>query len=74
MSKKEAIEEKTIRAVHVKVLPLKKKSGKGIAGNFNTTRGTIQIYPKTAKFCQKFKQRFGRNNLLVYAGNRQGWH
>jgi hypothetical protein len=70
MLKKERIEEQTVRAVHVKVLPLKRKNGKGIAGNCDTTRGRIRIYPKTTKFCQIFKQKFGRKSLLVYAGNR----
>src|SRR3972149_10027024 len=70
MLKKERIEEQTVTAVHVKVLPLRRKNGKGIAGNCNTARGSIRIYPKTTKFCQIFKQKFGRNNLLAYAGNR----
>jgi hypothetical protein len=70
MLKKEKIEEHTVRAVHVKVLPLRRKNGKGVAGNCNTTRGRIRIYPKTMKFCQIFTRKFGRNTLLVYAGNR----
>jgi len=70
MLKKERIEEQTVKAVHVKVLPLRRKNGKGIAGNCDTARGRIRIYPKTTKFCQTFKQKFGRTNLLVYAGNR----
>jgi len=70
MLKKEKIEEHAVRAVHVKVLPLRRKNGKGIAGKCDTARGRIQIYPKTLKFCQVFKQKFGRNSLLFYAGNR----
>jgi len=70
MLKKEKIEAQTVRAVHVKVLPLRRKNGKGIAGNCNTARGRIQIYPKTMKFCQIFTQKFGWNTLLVYAWNR----
>ena len=70
MLKKEKIEEQAVRAVHVKVLPLRRKNGKGIAGNCDTTRGRIRIYPKTMKFCQIFKQKFGRYTLLAYAGNR----
>ena len=70
MLKKEKIEEQTVRAVHVKVLPMRRENGKGIAGNCDTTRGRIRIYPKTTKFCQLFKQKFGRNTLLIYAGNR----
>ena len=70
MLKQETIEEQAVRAVHVKVLPLRRKNGKGIAGKCDPARGRIQIYPKTIKFCQTFTQKFGRNTLLVYAGNR----
>jgi hypothetical protein len=70
MLKKEKIEEQTIRAVHVKVLPLRRKNGKGIAGKCDTARGRIRIYPKTMKFCRMFTQKFGWTTLLVYAGNR----
>ena len=70
MLKKERIEEHTVNVVHVKVLPLRRENGKGIAGNCDTTRGRIRIYPKTVKFCRIFTQKFGRNTLLVYAGNR----
>ncbi len=70
MLKKEKIEEQIVRAVQVKVLPFRRKNGNGVAGKCNTTKGRIQIYPKTIKFCQIFKQKFGRNNLLAYAGNR----
>jgi len=73
MLKKETIEDQTVRAVHVKVLPVR-KNGKGIAGNCDTARGRIRIYPKATKFCQTFKQKFGRNTLLVYAGNRASYH
>ena len=70
MLKKEKIEEQAVKAVFVKVLPLRRKNGKGIAGKCDTARGRIQIYPKTLKFCQGFKQKFGRNSLLFYARNR----
>jgi len=70
MLKKEKIEAQIVRAVHVKVLPFRRKNGKGVAGKCNTAIGRIRIYPKTMKFCQIFKQKFGRNTLLVYAGSR----
>ena len=70
MLKKEKIEEQAVKAVYVKVLPLRRKNGKGIAGKCDTARGRIRIYPKTLKFCQVFKQKFGRNSFLFYAGNR----
>jgi hypothetical protein len=70
MLKKEKIEEQIVSAVQVKVLPFRRKNGHGVAGKCNTARGRIRIYPKPVKFCQVFKQKFGRNNLLAYAGNR----
>ena len=70
MLKKEKIEEQIVSAVHVKVLPFRRKNGHGVAGKCNTARGRIRIYPKTIKFCQIFKQKFGLNTLLAYAGNR----
>ena len=70
MLKKEKIEEQAVSAVQVKVLPFRRKNGKGVAGKCNTARGRIRIYPKTMKFCQIFKQKFGLTTLLAYAGNR----
>jgi len=70
MLRRENIEEQMVRAVDVKVFPLRRKNGKGLAGNCDTTRGKIRIYPKTVKFCRVFTQKFGKNNLLVYAGSR----
>jgi hypothetical protein len=70
MLKKEKIGEQIVSAVQVKVLPFRRKNGHGVAGKCNTARGRIRIYPKTMKFCQIFKQKFGLNTLLAYAGNR----
>ncbi|MBT0159915.1 hypothetical protein G4O51_08015 [Candidatus Bathyarchaeota archaeon A05DMB-2] len=70
MLKKETIKERAVSAVHIKVLPLRRKNGRGIAGKCNTTRGRIHIYPKTTKFCRIFTRKFGRNTLLAYVGNR----
>jgi hypothetical protein len=70
MLKKEKMEEQIVRVVHVKVLPFRRKNGKGVAGKCNTARGQIRIYPKTMKFYQIFVQKFGRNTMLIYAENR----
>jgi hypothetical protein len=70
MLKKERIEQQTVRTVQINVLPLRGKKGKGIAGNCDAARGRIQIYPKTINFCQIFKEKFGRDALLLYAENR----
>lgn len=64
------MDEQMVRAVHVKVFPLRRKNGKGLAGKCAPAKGKIRIYPKTLKFCQVFKQKFGKTTLLAYAGNR----
>jgi hypothetical protein len=70
MLRRENIDEQMVRAVHVKVFPLRRKNGKGLAGNCAPSKGKIRIYPKTLKFCRIFTQKFGKNTLLAYAGNR----
>src|SRR4030065_846905 len=70
MLRRERIEAQMVEAVDVRVFPLRRKNGKGLAGNCNTTRGNIRIYPKTMKFCREFTQKFGQYTLLMYAGSR----
>jgi hypothetical protein len=70
MLNRENIEEQMIRGVYVKVFPLRRQNGKGLAGNCDITKGRICIYPKTIKFCRVFTQKWGKRTLLVYAGNR----
>ena len=70
MLRREKIEEQMIRTVQVKVFPLRRKNGKGLAGNCDLVQGKIRIYPKTVNFCRAFKQKFGKTSLLVYAGSR----
>jgi hypothetical protein len=70
MLKKEKIAEGAVREVDVKVLPSRKKNGQGIAGKCDPAQGRIRIYPKTIKFCQMFRQKFGRQTFSAYAGNR----
>ena len=70
MLKKENIQEHSITEVNVKVFPLRRNNGRGLAGNCNPARGKIQIYPKTMTFYQAFKQKFGKNTFLAYACSR----
>ena len=70
MLRREKIDEQMVRAVHVKVFPLRRKNGNGLAGNCVPAEGKIRIYPKTLKFCRIFTQKFGKHTLLAYAGNR----
>ena len=70
MLRRERIEAQMVGAVDVKVFPLRRKNGKGLAGNCDVTQGNIRIYPKTMKFCREFTQKFGKSTLLMYAGSR----
>ena len=70
MLTREHIEKETIRVIQVKILPLRGKNGKGVAGKCNLAQGLIRIYPKTSKFCQLFRRKFGKKILHVYAKNR----
>jgi hypothetical protein len=70
MLRRERIEAQMVGAVDVRVFPLRRKNGKGLAGNCDTARGKIRIYPKTIKFCREFTHKFGKSTLLMYAGSR----
>jgi len=70
MLRRENIEEHKIRDVQVRVFPLRKENGRGLAGNCNTERGEIQIYPKTLNFCQGLMQESGKDKFVLYAGSR----
>ncbi len=70
MLKKENIEEQIVRSVYVTIFPLRRKNGKGLAGNCDVGKGKIRIYPKSRKFCRVFTQRFDKKTLMAYAGNR----
>src|SRR4030067_1862536 len=70
MLRRERIEAQMVGGVDVRVFPLRRKNGKGLAGNCNTTQGKIRIYPKTMMFCREFTQKFGKSTLLMYAGSR----
>jgi hypothetical protein len=70
MLRSERIEARRVGAVDVEVFPFRRKNGRGLAGNCNTTRGKIRIYPKTMKFCREFTQKFGKGTLLMYVGSR----
>ena len=70
MLRREKIEEQMIQAVDVNVFPVRRKNGRGLAGNCDISQGKIRIYPKTTTFCKAFKQKFGKTNLSMYVGSR----
>jgi len=70
MLRSENIEEQTVRDVKVRVFPFRRKNGNGLAGNCNTSRGRIQIYPKTLKPCKELIHELGKDKFILYAGSR----
>jgi hypothetical protein len=70
MLRRENIEERMVRDVQVRVFPLRRKNGNGLAGNCNTDRGKIQIYPRSLKFCQELMEELGKDKFILYAGSR----
>ena len=70
MLRKENIGEEMVSDVQVRVFPFRRKNGNGLAGNCNTYRGRIRIYPKTLEFCQDFMDASGKDVFISYAGSR----
>jgi hypothetical protein len=70
MLRSENIEEQTVRDVKVRVFPFRRKNGNGLVGNCNTSRGRIQIYPKTLKPCKELIHELGKDTFILYAGSR----
>ncbi len=66
----ENIEETIVNTIDISVYPAPRKNGNNIAGRCDVFRGRIHIYPKTIKFCNVFRKKFGRDILFAYAGNR----
>ncbi len=70
MLKLEDIDEKQVDSIKIALYPVHKRRGFGIAGTCNPFTGKIWIYPKTEKFCDAFSEKYGRDLLVMYAGNR----
>jgi hypothetical protein len=66
----ENIEETIVNTIDIEVYPASRKKGNYIAGRCNVFKGNIRIYPKTIKFCNVFRRKFGQEILFAYAGSR----
>lgn len=66
----ENIDETTVNTIEINVYPAPRKNGNNIAGKCNIVKGKIRIYPKPKKFCIVFRNKFGKETLFAYAGNR----
>lgn len=69
MIRRERIEATKVTDIHVRVFPLRKKNGKGLAGKCSS-EGAIHIYPKRLEFCQKLLQDCEKENVYFYIKNR----
>ena len=70
MIRREKIEANRVKDIHVRVFPLRKKNGKGLAGKCSSSQGAIYIYPKRLEFCQKLLQDCEKKNVYSYIKNR----
>jgi hypothetical protein len=70
MLETEGIDQKNVNSVKIELYPLLKENGLKIAGKCNPYTGMIRIYPKTAKFCSVFEEKYGKDLLIMYAGSR----
>ncbi len=70
MLETEGIDQKNVNSVKIELYPLLKENGLKIAGKCNPYTGKIRIYPKTAKFCSVFEEKYGKDLLIMYAGSR----
>ena len=69
MLRRERIEEHEIKDVQIRMFPLIKENGNGLAGKCNS-KGEIRLYPKRLEFCRKQMQEFGKENLNFYIKSR----
>jgi hypothetical protein len=70
MLSKENIAQHTVGDVQVRVFPLRRENGHGLAGSCNVNKGKIRIYPKPLEFYRRLVRRFGKDKFASYARNR----
>jgi hypothetical protein len=67
--RKEKIERNRVKDVQVRIFPLQKENGNGLAGRYKS-RGAILIYPKSFEFYQELKREYGKEKALSYVEKR----
>jgi hypothetical protein len=67
--RRERIDEHKVKDVQIRVFPLRKENGNGLAGRCNS-EGKILLYPKRLEFCREKVQELGRENLDFYIKSR----
>jgi hypothetical protein len=69
MLRKEEIKEDKIKDIQIKIFPLRKQNGKGLAGKCKI-KGTIFIYPRRLEFCREKTQELGKEDVNFYIKSR----
>jgi hypothetical protein len=67
--RRERINEHRVKDVQIRMFPLRKENGNGLAGKCNS-EGKILLYPKRLEFCREKMQELGMENLDFYIKSR----
>lgn len=67
--RREKIEEHKVKDVQIRMFPLKKENGNGLAGKCKS-EGKIFLYPKRLEFCREKTQELGKENVKFYIKSR----
>jgi len=69
MLKREKIKEDKIKNIQIRMFPLRKENGNGLAGKCKS-EGKIFLYPRRLEFCQEKTQELGKENVNLYIKSR----
>lgn len=67
--RKERIKKHKVQDVQIRMFPLRKENGNGLAGKCNS-EGKILLYPRRLEFCRKKMRELGMENLDFYIKSR----
>jgi hypothetical protein len=69
MLKREKIEEDKIKAIQIRMFPLRKENGNGLAGKCKI-EGKIFLYPRRLEFCREKTPELGKEIINFYIKSR----
>lgn len=67
--RREKIGENRVKDIQIRLLPLTKENGNGLAGKCNS-EGKIFLYPRRLEFFREKMQKLGRENVNFYIKSR----
>lgn len=67
--RREKIGENRVKDIQIRLLPLTKENGNGLAGKCNS-EGKIFLYPRSLEFFREKMQKLGRENVNFYIKSR----